>query len=84
MMFVNLLLCPLMAWPQGRRPSKDTSSDPQGIIHGQVRNPNGSPVGEGVLITAESVRSGMAGQATTDSQGKFSISAQDLEFHPTP
>ena len=69
-----ILVCPLAASPQVSRPSRDAVAGPQGVIRGQVRNPDGSPVGEGVLITVESARGGMADQVMTDSQGKFSIS----------
>ncbi len=71
---ISLLVCSLLGWPQVARSQRKTSSGPHGVIQGQVRNPDGSPVGEGVLITAESARGGMGGQVTTDSQGKFSIS----------
>ncbi len=71
---ISLLVCSLLGWPQVARPQRKTSSGPHGVIQGQVRNPDGSPAGEGVLITAESARGGMGGQVTTDSQGKFSIS----------
>ncbi len=67
---IHLLIFPLLSWAQNPR----GASGPQGVIQGQVRNPDGFPLREGVLITVESARGGMADQVTTDSQGKFSIS----------
>lgn len=68
----GLLACPSRTGAQGGRSQPPAPKAPT-LIHGQVRYPQGSAAGPGILITLEGTLAGVVGQVQTDSQGKFAF-----------